>query len=229
MQELDLYFNLLLFYVRKSPRIIQKPIQRQFPRIIESTDQTLAQKLLRFALNSGAKLGFEKSKEGNMIAVVSFENTENLTEFLTQTCFLGDFVGHGSSILWEKSKPKQANCGEKKDGNLVGTYCAKEWIMVMFRALVGGINGKSPPSVNCIFNPVTQKFEVLESYFGFSGTPAQEGYLYLFPQEFSRQLKDNNGREIDEHLIEESCVPYLVVRITQDQFTNKFPIERIEN
>ena len=99
----------------------------------------------------------------------------------------------------------------------------------MFRALVGGINGKSPPSVNCIFNPVTQKFEVLESYFGFSGTPAQEGYLYLFPQEFSRQLKDNNGREIDEHLIEESCVPYLVVRITQDQFTNKFPIERIEN
>lgn len=218
-----------------TPRIIQNPTQRQsqdkvqsqFPKIIESPDQTLAQKLLKFALNSGAKLGFEKSKEGNMIAVVSFENVENLTNFLTQTCFLGDFVGHGSSIFWERSKPKQANCGEKEDGNLVGTYCAKKWIMMMFRAFVGGINGKSPSSVNCIFNPVTQKFEVLKSYFGFSGTPAQEGYLYVFQKRIAIELFDDNGNPIDEYLITEPAEPLLIIRVTKDQFP--FPIEKIEN
>ena len=156
---------------------------------IKKLSQTIQQKLLQFAVNNGAKLSFEKVENGNEVLVASFENDEKgekIIKFLTNVCFLGNFVAHGSTVLWERCQIKKSNCAEKIAGNQIWLYCAKKPFTPIFRALVSCLIGFSPCSINCNFDKILGQFEYIETYFGFSGAPATHDYIYLLPKEFAR-------------------------------------------
>lgn len=119
-------------FSKKSPDLKKSP--ESWLSKIKKLSQIIQQKLLQFAVNNGAKLDFEKVQNENEVLVASFEKGEKLIKFLINICFLGNFVVHGSTILWKRCQMKKSNCAEKIASNLTGLYCAKKLFAPIFRA-----------------------------------------------------------------------------------------------
>ena len=94
-------------------------------------NENLNQKLMRNALENGAKLVFEKDINGTELPFVEFENAQDLYNFLDKLSKIEVFF-HGSPFVIETLKPHKAKCSVKKEGNRNGIFFARRWAVPFF-------------------------------------------------------------------------------------------------
>lgn len=181
--------------------------------------ETLNPKLQSEGLKNGARLILEKD-----LFSIEFDENQSLNNFLISLYQKG-YLFHGSSRLIDVLKTQQANCKEKKDGNLDGIYFTSNPDLAKFCAICGGIDGKRLSKIQRSFNEETKSLEYVTAEFGFSGIPADSGYIYVIPKNKTQQLKNDNGDLIDEFVCFKPVAPLLRIKIKKDQFP--FEIEKI--
>jgi hypothetical protein len=201
---------------------------KQIPKLFKQTEN-LEQKLIRNALDSGGNLVLEKPENQDLV-FVEFRTSKDLYNFLERLSNSG-FLFHGSTRIIETLQPNQANCTEKLEGNNKAVYFCQNSDVALFKALTGGLDGFSPYSVCSEFDE-NNETEDSQTYFRFSGEPAQVGYIYVAKnsqnpsKNLIKQVKDDNGNEMDEFMSENPITPVMRIKVRLEQFDRQ--IEKVD-